>query len=122
MADSLDARPTRRALRIAGAVAAVGVLGALAFAPRFANGAARVLLPLAEIPPYTATRIDNASVKPGDTRIPEGSTVRIEARVTGVIPAEAKLLFRGKATATFAPRGWPRTRPRAPCSASRCPR
>lgn len=94
MADSLDVRPTRRAVRIAEGIAALLMIYALAFAPRFANGAARVLLPLAEIPPYTASRVIDALVKPGDTRIPEGVAVRVEARVAGLIPSTATLLRR----------------------------
>jgi hypothetical protein len=91
MTDSVDGKPLKRAALIA-AVAAVVVAGyALAFTPRFANGIARVLLPAADIPAYTATRIVEESVKPGSTRVPEGAVVTIEARATGEVPAVATL-------------------------------
>ena len=47
------------------------------FAPRFGNGLLRVMAPLADIPPYTATQVIDSSVRPGDARVPEGSDVEI---------------------------------------------
>lgn len=91
---SLDTRPAWRAARLA----AVGVLlvagYAFALPPRFANGLARVLLPVADIPAYTATTVPDASVKPGNRRFPEGTPVLFEAKVAGVVPAAARLFRR----------------------------
>jgi hypothetical protein len=91
MTDSVDTRPSQRAALWA--LAAVVVLGgyAIALAPRFGNGLARVLLPFKEIAPYTQTQILAENVQPGDTRIAEGKPVEIVARVSGVVPANARL-------------------------------
>lgn len=91
---ALDRRPVRRA---GGWLAAAGmVLFFYAFSPRFANGFSRVLLPLADIPPYTATRI--AAVMPGDGQVLEGQPVSIEATLAGDIPASAQLILGGGET------------------------
>jgi len=89
---SLDSRPSRKAACVAAGVALVVGTYALVFLPRFLNGASRVLLPLADIPPYTATQIPEKSVVPGDKRVPEGTAVVVKARVEGTIPATAQLL------------------------------
>jgi hypothetical protein len=92
MSDSLAWRPVVRAGLFALA-AVVFITGyAVALTPRFTNGLARVLKPGADIEPYTATRV--LDVKPGDTRVPEGQSFLVEARVTGVIPAKATLYLR----------------------------
>jgi hypothetical protein len=93
MADSLDYRPLKRAALIAAAVLLLVGGYAAALTPRFTNGLARVLLPVADIAPYTATRVVEDSVKPGDKRFPEGAAITVEARVEGEIPATA-LLYR----------------------------
>ncbi|HJT36640.1 MAG TPA: hypothetical protein VJ783_31745 [Pirellulales bacterium] len=88
LAEALDRRPMRRA---AGWLVASGVVLLLyAFSPRFANGFSRVFMPLADIPPYTATQI--AAVTPGNARVLEGRAVTIEATLTGAVPATAQLL------------------------------
>ncbi len=92
--DSLDTRPAKRAAAFAGAAVLLMGVYALEFAPRFFNGLARVLLPAAEVAPYTATRVLDDSIRPGNLRVPEGSTVTIQARVDGVIPPSAALLRR----------------------------
>jgi hypothetical protein len=91
MADSVDSRPAQRAALWALAAVAVVAGYALAFGPRFGNGLARLLLPAADIAPYTRTQILGENVKPGDTRLVEGKPVDIVARVQGVIPAGAQL-------------------------------
>jgi hypothetical protein len=98
--DCLNTRLVKRA-GLAALAAVVLVAGyATAMGPRFSNGLARVLLPLADIPAYTAVRVDEASVKPGDKRIPEGNAVIIEAKVLtqtegASLPATAQLFRRG---------------------------
>lgn len=92
--DSLDTRPAKRAAACAGAAVLLMGLYALVFAPRFFNGLARVLLPAAEVAPYTATHVLNESIRPGNHRVAEGTTVAIQARVDGVVPASAELLRR----------------------------
>jgi hypothetical protein len=91
MTDSVDAKPLKRAAVVTGAILLVLIGYAVVFSPRFANGLARVLLPGADIAPYTATRILEESVKPGNARVPEGAAVTIEAKVAGDVPATATL-------------------------------
>ena len=91
---SLDPRPARRAAVLAGVALAVVAVYAGAFAPRFANGLARVVRPLADIPPYTATQFAEGSVRPGDARVPEGTALAVEAKARGAIPGSAQLLRR----------------------------
>jgi hypothetical protein len=88
LADSLEWRPVLRALACGGA--AVVLLGGygLVFGPRFVNGLYRTLAPLADIEPYSATRV---AVKHDKDRVPEGATVVLEAEVSGTIPARATL-------------------------------
>jgi hypothetical protein len=91
---ALDRGPLQRSALLAG-IGVVLVAGyATALAPWFGNGLARVMLPLADLPPYTRTRIVEASIKPGDVRVPEGSTLTIETAVSGIVPATAQLLRR----------------------------
>jgi hypothetical protein len=96
MTESADGRPLKRAALAALAVAiCIGLYASLPWlAPRFWNGLARVLLPIADIPAYTATRIGD--IHPGNTQVPEGETVSIKAKVFGEIPAEAKLMRLGE--------------------------
>jgi len=94
LSDSLDTRPAKRAGALAGATVSVMILYALVFSPRFFNGLARVLLPVADVAPYTATRVFDDSIRPGNARVPEGSTVAIRAQLGGVIPPSARLLRR----------------------------
>lgn len=95
MEDCLDWTPVKRA-GIGTAVAVLLFLGyAILFAPRFANGLSRVLLPIANIEPYRATEIDEASIKPSDgKRFPEGAAVEITVRVGGHTIPESATLFR----------------------------
>jgi hypothetical protein len=91
LTDSIDVRPAKRAAL--GALAALVLVAgyALALTPRFTNGLARVLLPLADIAPYTQTQIRAEDVRPGGTRIAEGKPLRITARLSGVIPPGAQM-------------------------------
>jgi hypothetical protein len=91
LSDSVDGRPARRAgLWALGALLLVaGYAGA--FTPRFTNGLARLLLPAADIPPYTQTQVPGELVDPGNTRVAEGKPVAVAARVRGVIPPGAQL-------------------------------
>ncbi|MBI5761547.1 MAG: hypothetical protein HZA46_23805 [Planctomycetales bacterium] len=89
--DCVDSQPVRQASWLCGGVVALLVIYAIA-TPRFGNGLSRVLLPFAGIDPYTATLIVEDSIRPGNTRVPEGVAVPIEVRVQGDIPATAKLL------------------------------
>ncbi len=59
--------------------------------PHFANGLARVLLPISDIEPYTQTRIPVKNVEPGNTKKPEGKPVDMVVKVEGVIPASARV-------------------------------
>ncbi len=96
MADCLDRRQVQRALMLAGGVALLVGLYAAVFTPRFVNGVARVLLPAADIPPYTATQVVESSIQPGNTRLPESATVNIKATVEGEIPDVARVLRRSE--------------------------
>ncbi|MFV1965670.1 MAG: hypothetical protein ACC628_09630 [Pirellulaceae bacterium] len=95
MEDCLDWTPVKRAA-IGTGIAILFLLGyAILFAPRFANGLGRVLLPIADIGPYRATEIDEASIQPADgTRFPEGAAVEIVVRVGGDIVPESATVFR----------------------------
>jgi hypothetical protein len=91
MGRSLDWHQTRRNAIFAG-VATLLIAGyAIALWPYFTTGLARVLFPIADIPPYTATRV--AVIHEND-RVKEGGRVTIKARVTGEIPANALLFLK----------------------------
>jgi hypothetical protein len=91
MAGSLDWRGAKRA----GIFAAIAGIFCLAYAallwPYFSTGLARVLLPVADIDPYTATRI---KVLHERDRVAEGSPVLISAEVSGVIPGKVQLYLK----------------------------
>ncbi len=87
--DSVDPRPLKHAAIAGGVAALVLILYAAVLTPRFTNGLARVLLPMADIPAYTATQV--ALKTPEDLRVPEGEAVTVQARVSGTIPATAHL-------------------------------
>jgi hypothetical protein len=90
--DAVDRRPAGRAA-LAALAALLLIAGyATALTPRFGNGLARVLFPLADIDPYTQTQIDR--VDPCDTKIAEGKSLHVEVQVKGVIPAAARLYRR----------------------------
>jgi len=98
LTDSLDWQPVRRA-----ALAGLGVLLVLGLyagfgSERFSNGLSRVLLPFAEIEPFTATRIDEDSIKPADgsNRYAEGMAVKFSVDIGGVKPANAELRMRAQ--------------------------
>jgi hypothetical protein len=91
---SLDRRPMRRAVGLALAAGLAIAVYALLLTPRFVNGLARVLLPSADLPAHTATRILEWSVKPGNSRGPEGAPVQVEVKVAGDMPATAQLVRR----------------------------
>jgi hypothetical protein len=89
--DAVDRRPTRWAAlcALAGVLLVAGY--ATAMTPRFSNGLSRLLLPWADIEPYTRSRIGAKDVEPGDTRVAEGKPVAIVVRVQGVVPERARL-------------------------------
>ena len=91
LGDSLERRTLKRAAFAAGV--ALLVLGSYAVASwkPFTNGAARVLMPWANIDPFTRTQIVASSVKPGNARVPEGGSITIEAKAAGIIPTTAEL-------------------------------
>ena len=96
LTDSLEWQPVRRA-----ALAGLGVLLVLGLyagfgSERFGNGLSRVLMPFAEIEPFTATRIIEKSIKPADgsNRYAEGMSVRFVVGIEGVLPAKAELRMR----------------------------
>lgn len=93
MERSLDPRPLRRAGLYLGAAVLLLLGYAMVSPAKFSNGAQRVLLPLAAIPPYTHTRIPDANVLPGDTSVAENDALRIEATVEGVVPSSANLVL-----------------------------
>ncbi len=92
LTDCLDARGVRRNGMLLGGVGVMLVLYAGLLPGRFANGVVRVLLPLAEIAPFSATQV--AEVKPGATRFLAGTPVTITARVQGVIPRDVRFYQR----------------------------
>jgi hypothetical protein len=89
--DSVDRQPFRRSLVLAGLALLLVAGYAAAFTPRFTNGLARVLLPLADIAPYTRTQIRAEDVDPGTTKVPEGKPVTFTVTVQGEVPATARL-------------------------------
>ncbi len=80
-------------LPAAAAVVLATVIGVFAVVngPFLAAGAARIFAPWLAIRYPTRTQLDLAS---GDMIVKEGGSVRLEARVSGVIPSEAKLALR----------------------------
>jgi hypothetical protein len=98
LTDCLDWRLVRRYALVASGVALVIVLYATlpawSLSSRFANGLARVAAPWATIPPFTATRLPDDEIEPGNARIPEGADVTIAAVATGEVPAAARLYRR----------------------------
>jgi hypothetical protein len=91
MATSLDSRPIKRAAIGAGLALLVTILYAGLLPAWFQNGLARILLPVADIAPYTATRV---AVKHDKDRVAEGDKVVVEARISGLTPREASLFRR----------------------------
>ena len=96
LTDSLDWQPVRRA-----ALAGLGVLLVLAMyagfgSERFGNGLSRILMPFAEIEPFTATQIIEKTIKPADgsNRYAEGMSVKFVVGIEGVLPANAELRMR----------------------------
>src|SRR5207249_2016884 len=63
---------------------------------RMGNGLVRVLLPFAEVAPYSATRVV-VKQDQDSARGPEGEPVVIEAHVEGVLPPTARLHYRSDA-------------------------
>ena len=95
MEDCLDWKPVKRAAIGTGIAILFFVGYAILFAPRFANGLGRVLLPIANIEPYRATEIDEESIRPADgKRYPEGAAVEIVVRVGGDAVPDSATLFR----------------------------
>ena len=96
MSDSLDWQPVRRAMICGGVVLGALVLYAVLGGERFANGLSRVLLPMAQIDPYTATIIDANSIRPreGANHFAEETDVRFSVDLRGVIPRMAEVQYR----------------------------
>jgi hypothetical protein len=89
MGESVDSQSTWRAAWWALGIVAVVGLYAIFFSPYFTNGLARLLLPAADIPPFTRTQVPGDKIHPGNVRVPQGKPVDIAAEVEGVIPATA---------------------------------
>ncbi|MEO2036560.1 MAG: DUF4175 family protein, partial [Planctomycetaceae bacterium] len=63
--------------------------------PRFFNGLGRVMLPIADIEPYTATVIDEDSITPkSGKRYPAGAAINITVRVGGRSIPQTATLYR----------------------------
>jgi hypothetical protein len=103
LGQSIDPQPSRRAGAVAFGVAAVAALYAVVAPSHFANAMQRVLLPWADVPPYTSTRVPETGVKPGDTRVPEGVSVPVTATVEGTIPARNPVLHRSASDGRWLP-------------------
>jgi len=81
--------PLRRPAAWLAAAASACALALLLFPGHLAASLARVVLPWADIPPYTATRVTNVS--PQNKRTFEGVPITISAQIEGRVP-EAVLL------------------------------
>ncbi len=92
LVDSVDTKPVKIAALCAGGALLLMGGYALLFLPQFSTSLLRLLLPFADIPPYTSTRVEEKSIRPGNTRIPEGASITVEAHAVGVIPDTAQLL------------------------------
>ena len=93
LSDCLDWQPVKRA-SISTGIAMLLIIGyATFFSPRFFNGLGRVMLPIADIEPYTATDIDDDSITPkSGKRFPAGAAINITVRIGGSsIPGTATL-------------------------------
>jgi hypothetical protein len=90
MERSLEWRPAVRAAVLA--VVAVLLLAGYAAArwPHFTTSLARVLLPVANIEPYTATKVTLLNEA---SKVAEGTPVLLAARVSGVVPDKARVHF-----------------------------
>ncbi|VTS01760.1 DUF3488 domain-containing protein [Tuwongella immobilis] len=89
---SLEWDTFRRVMMRLGVVVAMVTVASVLIGPRWLTAMQRLLLPWQELPPFTATRILDADVQPGDTRVPENDPVMIRVQVQGEIPAEAELI------------------------------
>jgi hypothetical protein len=94
MGESVDSKPTLRALWWALGIVGVVVLYATLFSPYFFTGLQRLLLPAADIPPFTRTQVPGDGIDPGNKKVPQGKPVEITAQVQGVIPATASVHIR----------------------------
>ena len=96
--DCLDWQPVKRA--IAAAAGGTVLIIALLFWPHFSSAFARVLMPLANIAPYSSTLILEDSILPQSGKVAEGTSVVFEVKVDGnrVVPDNATLFrsFDGK--------------------------
>ena len=103
MADCIDVRPMKQAGMFV-AAACVVIAGYALLTPRFGNGLVRVLFPIASIEPYTATQIDEKSIRPREpnNRFPEGAPIPIEFQVSGDVPRNAQL-YRKSGAGTWIP-------------------
>jgi len=93
LSDCLDWQPVKRA-SISTGIAMLLIIGYATFlSPRFFNGLGRVMLPIADIEPYTATDIDDDSITPkSGKRFPAGAAINITVRIGGSsIPGTATL-------------------------------
>ncbi|MDP7742063.1 MAG: hypothetical protein QGF67_11515 [Lentisphaeria bacterium] len=97
MSDCLDWKPVRRAALLTGAALLLIVLYAVIFTPRFTNSLGRLLLPIADIKPYTSTVIDRASVQPAaGKRFPEGTSIAITADIGGDHLPDSARVYRSR--------------------------
>ena len=98
MADCLDAKRVRRGMMLTGGMLLLLLIYAGLFTARFTNGLQRVLLPAADISPFTATTIEDLTVagERKDVRVPEGTNVQVRVSVSGVVPGSATLYRRTK--------------------------
>jgi hypothetical protein len=104
MEDCLDWTPVKRAAIGTGVAVLLFIGYAILFAPRFANGLGRVLLPIANIDPYRATEIDEDSIKPADgKRFPEGAAVEVSVRIGGDTVPDSATLYRSSDGKTWRP-------------------
>jgi hypothetical protein len=86
----LDHRPFRNAAIAVGVAGLITALYATFWTSSFINGASRILLPWAEIAPYTLSQISDKDLT-GNTTVREGDSLVITVRVEGEIPSAAML-------------------------------
>ncbi|MFW6189246.1 MAG: hypothetical protein ACOC7T_02335 [Planctomycetota bacterium] len=86
-----DLRGLWKPARYLALLAAVLGLYGLVFSRHFGNALLRLTRPGAGVPPVTDTRLD---VRPGDTALLQGETLRVQAQVSGILPESARIAVR----------------------------